>query len=78
MSNLLHFSPTDSNHISRLSYDPDSTHLHVTFQNGMSYSFAGVPSTVFNAMTRSPSAGRYFHNVIKRHYRLVAKSTKEI
>lgn len=78
MANILTFEPDRSNHISRLSYDPDSLYLYVTFTNNSSYTYAKVPPTVFAAMTRAPSAGIYFHQVIKRHYQLVQKDKAKV
>lgn len=74
MGNILQFQPPDSNHITRLSYDPDNLYLYVTFTNNSSYTFAGVPSHVFAQMTRAPSAGKFFHSVIKKHYKIVEKA----
>ncbi len=77
MGKLLNFSPEQSDHISRLDYDPDNLYLYVRFKNHSSYTFSGVPAHVFAQMTRAPSSGKFFHAVIKRHYQLVEKSPKE-
>ncbi len=78
MAQLLTHQPKDSGHVQHLAYDPDSKHLHVRFRNKSNkqaeprtYIFAGVPSHVYEQMTKWPSAGEYFHRVIKRHYKLV-------
>ncbi len=77
MAKLLQFEPDSSNHISRLQYDPDGMYLYVLFTNQSSYTFAGVPAHVFAEMTRAPSSGKFFHSVIKRHYKLVERNSKE-
>lgn len=74
MGNLIEFSTPGSAHISHLQYDPDKLYLSVRFQNDSSYTFAGVPPQVFASMTRAPSSGKFFHNVIKRHYKLINSS----
>ena len=58
-----------SAHVSHLAYDEGRRTLQVTFKNGSRKSFAGVPSHVFDQMRAAPSIGKYFHNVIKLHYR---------
>lgn len=77
MGKLLNFEPERSDHISRLDYDPDNLYLFVRFKNKASYTFAGVPAHVFAQMTRAVSAGKFFHSVIKRHYKMVEKSSAE-
>ncbi len=76
MGDVITFEPDGSNHIKRLSYDPDTNHLHVAFLNGSSESRSGVPAHVFAEMTRQRSTGKYYHAVIKRHYKLAEKSGK--
>ncbi len=78
MADILQFEPERSKQITRLAYDPDSLYLYVTFTNNASYTFAGVPSHVFAEMTRAPSAGKFFHSVIKRHYKLVEKDRAKV
>jgi hypothetical protein len=72
----LTFEPYGS-HIKHLAYDPDSLDLSVTFQDNRTYTHSKVPPHVFTAMTRHPSTGKYYHNVIRRHYRLTNKSAKK-
>lgn len=76
MSNLLEFESKSTN-ISNLRYDPDNGRLYVTFHSGAHGVWADVPPTVFAEMTRHPSMGRYFHNVIQRHYRRVEYTRAE-
>ena len=77
MKNVLTHEPKDS-HVSRMSYDPETQHLHVSFRNrpnkqqeDRTYTYKGVPQHVFEAMKEHQSPGSYYHNVIKRHYKLV-------
>ncbi len=78
MGDLLKFEPDRSAQITRLEYDPDNLYLYVLFKNQSSYTYAGVPAHVFAQMTRSPSAGKFFHAVIKRHYKLVEKDRGKV
>jgi KTSC domain len=73
MPDLTHI-PTSS-HIRRLTYNPESERLAVAFSNGSTYHHAAVPAHVFAQMTRHPSAGEYYHKVIKKHYKLLGKVT---
>ena len=74
MADIITFEPTRSSHVRHLAYDPDVRDLQVTFANGSTYHHAGVPPHVFAAMTREPSAGSYYHRVIRRHYALTGSS----
>lgn len=74
MAKLLEFEATKSAHIEKLTYDPDTRMLFVRFQNGGSDTYADVPPNVFAEMTRSASIGKYFHHVIRAHYRRVEHS----
>ena len=74
MGELVHFEPTRSDHVRRLSYDPDSRDLHITFANDSQYTHAAVPPEIFAAMTRHASVGEYYHRVIKKHYPLTGNS----
>lgn len=58
-----------SAHIKKLSYNPGDKRLHVAFRNGSSKTFSGVPADVYEEMTKCNSAGRYFFNVIRQHYK---------
>ena len=79
MGSLHTFEPERSSRVAHLAYDPDTKSLQVRFKarsdkkgvEPRTYTYADVPPNVFAAMTRHPSAGEYFHRVIKRHYKLV-------
>jgi len=70
--------PENSSHVEEFTYDPAKQQLHVRFRKKSdkqakprTYIHAGVPPKVFEAMRNWPSAGQYYHSVIKRHYKLV-------
>jgi len=58
-----------SRHVKALRYDPGNRQLCVEFKNGSHHSFTGVPEEVYEQMCGSSSVGKFFHNVIKLHYK---------
>jgi hypothetical protein len=60
--------PLRSSAITRVEYDTDSQELLVTFPDGRTYSHIGVPQEVYDGLVNAPSAGRYYHAVIKGVY----------
>jgi len=64
--------PDHSRNIKRISYDPITRQLDVTFHaRPRVYSHAEVPEKVVNEMIRWPSIGQYYHRVIAKHYKLL-------
>lgn len=39
--------------------------LYIRFKSGITYSYANVPFTYFDAMQKAESAGQFFHRMIK-------------
>ena len=54
--------------LSSASYDDESETLEITFQNGRTYTYDGVPSEVFTALRDARSPGTYFLQNIKDRY----------
>ena len=50
------------------SYNDEDETLDITFQNGRSYTYEGVPSEVFEALRDARSPGTYFFQNIKYRY----------
>lgn len=65
-----------SRHIEGLDYNSGDQVLRVLFKNGSSKRYAAVPLHVYQEMCDSASIGKYFHNVIKLHYRLINDADK--
>lgn len=42
--------------------------LHVTFNNGQTYEYKGVPRVYFDGLRTAPSKGRFFNVLIKGSY----------
>jgi len=49
-------------------YDKDSQELVITFPNGRSYSYSGVPPDIYEGLTKAKSAGKYFNEMIRGVY----------
>jgi hypothetical protein len=58
----------DSSMIEEYSYDDETQILEVTFRNGGTYSYPGVPEDVFQSMKDADSCGRFFLQNIKGSY----------
>jgi hypothetical protein len=59
-----------SSHIESFSYNHGAKELTVAFHGNRSYTYRDVPQEVFENMQRDHSAGKYFHQVVKRHYKV--------
>ena len=57
-----------SSAISSIGYDEDTKVLEVTFRSGSSYTFSGVPMSVFQDFVGAGSKGAYFNANIKDSY----------
>jgi len=51
--------------ISGGTYDDETETLTLDFVSGGSYDFEGVPKAVVEGLKAAPSAGKYYHQVIK-------------
>ena len=59
----------ESEAIEAVDYDPWSEILRVTFRNGQSYEYLGVPPKEFRNFMNAESRGAYMNQVIKRRYK---------
>ena len=59
----------ESEAIEAVDYDPRSEILRVTFHNGRSYEYLGVPPEEFRNFMNAESRGTYMNQVIKRRYK---------
>ena len=57
-----------SSTLSRAAYEEETETLDVTFKNGRTYTYEGVPKDVFEGLRDAPSAGQYFHSQIRDRY----------
>ena len=54
--------------VSAFFYDALSSTLRVIFTSGLIYDYTNVPVTVYEAMKKSTSKGKYLNQHIKGHY----------
>ncbi|PYC20257.1 KTSC domain-containing protein [Aquipseudomonas alcaligenes] len=57
-----------SSAISAIGYDPATKRMKITFQQGHTYDFCGVPQHVYDNFMRAPSKGHYYNDYIKDRY----------
>ena len=57
-----------SSNLAAVDYEPSSSELVVTFKSGRTYAYRPVPESVFNALLKASSKGRYFSAFIKDRY----------
>ena len=57
-----------SSAISAVRYDPATRRMKITFVQGHTYDFCGVPQHVFDGLVRSASKGGYYNDYIKDRY----------
>jgi hypothetical protein len=57
-----------SSNLRRCSYDIETEVLQIQFTSGKTYSYSGVPASVYNGLLEASSAGQYFNNNIKGVY----------
>jgi KTSC domain len=53
------------------SFDTETKTLSVTFRNGKSYKYLGVPPEKFNQLKDAASTGHFINGNIKPHYKCV-------
>lgn len=55
--------------IVRVAYDEEARILKLWFRDGGPYLYFEVPKSVYEALCRAASAGRYFNECVKGRYR---------
>lgn len=51
--------------ITEVAYDDEQGTLMVTFQNGRTYAYSGVPTSVYNELMQASSKGQFIAERIK-------------
>jgi hypothetical protein len=54
--------------IARVAYDEDEKSLSIWFRETGRYIYSGVPTAIYEALCRAPSAGRFYNECIKRRF----------
>jgi len=59
----------NSSAIADVAYESASGTLHITFRSGGTYTFHGVPHSVYRGLITASSPGSYYHHYIRGRYR---------
>ena len=54
--------------MSAVGYEPNTRRMKITFAQGHTYDFCGVPQHVYDGLMRSFSKGTYYNDHIKDRY----------
>lgn len=57
-----------SSAIRAIGYDATTRHMKITFTEGHTYDFCGVPESVFDGLRHASSKGRYYNDHIRDRY----------
>lgn len=60
--------PVNSSAMVAVGYDPQTRRMKITFMQGHTYDFCGVPQHVFDALMQAGSKGTYYNSYIKDRY----------
>lgn len=60
--------PVRSSAIAAVGYDAASRRLQIRFRSGDTYTFCGVPESVYDRLMGASSMGRYYDQVIRDRY----------
>lgn len=63
---MLTYEP-NSSHMKLAQYDPEAKTLAVTFLTGKTYTHKNVSRETFENLQKFPSAGKFYHQVIKKY-----------
>ena len=58
--------PVNSSNLTSVGYENGT--LYITFHSGETYSYSGVPETIYHGLMAAGSHGKYFHAHIKNVY----------
>ncbi|QXX78985.1 KTSC domain-containing protein [Alcaligenes faecalis] len=61
--------PVLSSAIAAVGYDPNTKRMQIRFTSGgITYTYCGVPQSVYDGLMSAPSKGTYFDRVIRDRY----------
>jgi len=58
----------NSSAISHIGYDRDTKQMKITFKQGKTYDYCGVPENIFDEFLNASSVGKYYDKYIKDNY----------
>ena len=65
---MIEMIPVNSRAIRAVGYDPSTQRLRITFEQGDSYDFCGVPVHVYEGLMSASSKGTYYNDYIRDRY----------
>ncbi len=60
--------PVSSSTLASVGYDKGEKSLYVTFKNGSTYVYKGVPKNLHDSLISSPSTGSFLAQMVKGKY----------
>jgi KTSC domain-containing protein len=57
-----------SSAMTAVGYEPSSRRMKITFTQGHTYDFCGVPQHIYDGLMRATSKGTYYNDHIKDRY----------
>lgn len=60
--------PVRSSAIEAVGYDPDTRRMRISFKQGRTYDFCGVPPDVYQGLMSAGSIGSYYDRIIRDRY----------
>jgi hypothetical protein len=64
----MHMVPVHSSALRAVGYDPTSCRMKITFLQGDTYDFCGVPANVYECLMSAHSKGVYYNDHIRDRY----------
>lgn len=58
--------PVRSTDLKAIGHNPETSILHITFGDGSTYGYSGVPRVIFDGLENTASKGQYFYRHIKK------------
>jgi hypothetical protein len=68
MEQTMEMIPVHSSAMRRVGYDPDTRRMKIEFEQGHTYDFCGVPSSVYQELMNAASKGAYYNEQIRDRY----------
>jgi hypothetical protein len=63
--------PVSSSNLASVGYDAEREILEVKFKSGAIYSYKRVPKSIYEALMKAPSKGKFLNSRIKGKYSFV-------
>lgn len=57
-----------SSHVALLGYSAETKTMRITFSNGKTYEYHGVPAQIYQRLKSAESIGKFFNQNVKNNY----------